>query len=756
MVGQQSRYQPESGVAEIGNKWFRKIYQSMEGGRARGLYLRADSIARKYGGGLYGRTIKQLKRYVRDAAAAQNGAMEDGTSESPCWNCEKKAGMANTPLVSVILSVTAHSIRLEECMKCIYDQSYPNIEVLILEYGLSEDDSKAIAEHVRFAPMEVTVLSSNQDMPCVLEQWNKGLGAAKGSFLWFADSQCRCGRNFLRDILAMFSYDSVRAVFAGGEGDSGIYCGTGSQAPPPCGFGQREPFYMTAHDMVCQGAALWGRIPFLSSVVFKSRRPMAVGTVESYSDMKAYAAWIFILYMVRGGVVGYSGAAADLRLVAAASPIPDEMGLASYYKEVEDISDYIAQNYKVEDGYYESVIRWLAEQQKKGGGADAETTVRQHYRLERILAGKRERKPNVLMACYALRTGGGELYPIHLANELCRKGLAVTLINFGIEEEEEGIRQLIDADVPVVTIKSRDYLGQIITRLGGEVIHSHCASVDEVIAQWRKHNHRLGCHVITLHGMYEAMEEEDCSRVIADTWENGASYVYIAAKNLECFRHHGCDTNGGRFTRIPNGLPAIAFTPVRRDALGIPEHAFVLVIASRGIPEKGWKEAVAAVMAADRRCSRAVHLVIVGDGEVRAELEKDAPSNVHFVGFRPNVRDYFAMADAGLMPTYFKGESYPLATIECLMTGTPVIATDMAEIRNQLKDESGDLAGILLPLHAGRVDEEDICTAILELADDHDRYMHLKRKTASACRKFDMTVIADKHICLYQKMMTQP
>lgn len=723
----------------------------MESGRARRFYLRADSIAQKYGGGLYDRTVKRLKHFVRDAAVTQGDV-----SESLYWDCEKEVGLVRDPLVSIVLPVTAYSIQLKECLKCVCSQSYPNIEILILEYGLPEEDSKAIAEDIRFAPIEVTVLSSSQGAPCVLKQWNESLEAAKGSFLWFVDPQCRYGKNFLRDVLAMFSYGSVRAVFAGTWRTSGSCCEAADQVSPPYGSGQGELFYITAHDMVRQSAALWNRIPSLGDIVFKTRKPMAVETVEVYSDMKTYAAWIFILYMVRGGVVGYVGASVHHPLAKPDSPMPVGMEATSYYKEIESISSYISRNYKVEDGYYEMVLHSLENQRESDGDLDAKVTVQQHYHLERILAGKRERKPNVLMACYALRTGGGEVYPIHLANELCRQGVAVTLINFGIEKEEEGIRHLIDADVPVVTIKSRDYLGRIITRLGGEVVHSHCASVDEVIAQWRKRNRRLGCHVITLHGMYEAMEEEDCSRVIADTWESGASYVYIAAKNLECFRQHGCDTNGGRFTRIPNGLPATAFTPVRRDALGIPEHAFVLVIASRGIPEKGWKEAIAGVAAADKRCSRAVHLVIVGDGEIRAGLEKDAPSNIHFVGFRPNVRDYFAMADAGLIPTYFKGESYPLAAIECLMTGTPVIATDMAEIRSQLKDENGDLAGILLPLHAGRVDEGDICTAILELADDHDGYMYLKRKTDSACRKFDMAAIADKHMCLYQKMMAQP
>lgn len=512
---------------------------------------------------------------------------------------------------------------------------------------------------------------------------------------------------------------------------------------------------MTAHDMVRHGATLWSKVPSLHMVLFKRRRPMAAETVEAYGDMKVYVAWIFILYMIRGGVVGYSKAVADRHFAGAGSLMPAGMEEASYYKEMEAVSGYIARHYKVEDVYYESIFRYLVDQRGKGEGKD-EAAVRQHYCPERILAGKRERKPNVLLACYALRSGGGEVYPIHLANELYRQGLGVTLVNFNIEEEEKGIRQLIDDDIPVVTIKSRDYLKQIMIQLGGEIIHSHCASIDEVIAQWRKHDYGLGRHVITLHGMYEAMEKEGCDRIIADTWESEAAYIYIADKNLECFRHRGYDTGGGRFTKIPNGLPVIAVTPVRRDTLGIPRNAFVLVTAGRGIPEKGWEEAVRAVATVDGCCSRPVHLVIVGDGEARAGLERDAPSNVHFVGFRPNVRDYFAMADAGLLPTYFKGESYPLVVIECLMTGTPVIATDIAEVRNQLKDENADLAGILLPLRDGKTDEKDICAAIIKLVDDHETYICLKRRTYHACRKFDMSVIADKHIRLYQDMLTTP
>ena len=740
-------------MAEIGiNKWLRKIYQSMESGRARKLYLKADSIAQKYGGKLYCGTVKRLKHHVRDMAARQGGGAESGTLEDLCWEYEKEAGPTEVPLVSVILSVADCSIRLEECLECICNQSYPNIEVLILGYGLPEDRRKAIKEYSCSAPIRTTVLHGGLDAPSMLEQWNEGLRAAKSSCVWFPNGRCHYGRDFLQGAVSMFSYGSVMAVFAGSRQLLDIHDRDGEPLPYGPGIhGWKKPFFMTAHDAVRQGPASYGMVPSLGGAVFKNRRPIPSEVVEAYRGMRFCAPWIFTLHMIRGGVIGYTGVADTCDPPGLGKLLLGGEEAVLYYKEAEAVSGYIARHYKVGDGYYEQILQSLARQCGDGGVRDAEAAVRQCYCPDRIRLLEKERKPNVLMACYALRSGGGEVYPIHLSNELRRHGMAVTLVNFGIEEEEEGIRQLVDADVPVVTIKSRDYLKQIVARLGGEIIHSHCASVDGVIAQWRKYDRGLGHHVITLHGMYEAMEEEDCDRVIVDTWESGARYIYIADKNLECFQHRGYDIDD-RFTKIPNGLPLVDVNPVRRETMGIPDNAFVLVTASRGIPEKGWQEAVLAVTAANERGSRPIHLVVVGEGEIRAKLERDAHPYIHFTGFRPNVRDYFAMADVGLVPTYFKGESYPLVVIECLMTGTPIIATDIAEVRNQLQDGNGDLAGILLPLHSGKVDEEDICAAILKLAEGAEDYIRLKGRVRGACRKFDMTAIVDRHMRLYQEV----
>lgn len=739
------------------NKWLRKIYQSMESGKARSFYIKVDSFAQKYGGKLYDRTVRQLKQKIRSSAARQNTIIKEDSFESLCWDYEKKLKNTTLPLVSIIVPVTGTNIHLEKCLKSIYSQTYQNFEVFILEYELSDKNKKTIAECIQSAPEKTTVISSWKNAPhTTLEQWNEGLKLAKGTLVWIADTNSYCDAAFLAETVGMFSYGSVNMVFSRSVliSDTGIE--TDQKPQSACGgpitFEWNKPFYMTAHNMVRYAFAFRDIISNPGGTVFKNTGSIPVEILEPYKNMNSCDKWIYNLYLIRGGVVGYTNAATSYYTTY--KTISSSVGKAvDYYKEVEAVSCYIASHYKTEDNFYNQIVQGLAEQyEKEYGDTSSEERIKQHYHMEDIQLAKKERHPNVLMVCYALKSGGGEIYPIHLANELHRHGITVTLLNFNIEGDEKNVRQLIDANIPVVTIKSKDFLKHVITQLGGDIIHSHHASTDEIISQWIICDRTLCRHIITLHGMYESMRKEDCDRVIAATWESCDKYIYIAEKNLDCFKKRNYDI-GKKFVRIPNGLPRIDINPVSRQSLEIPEDAFVLTIASRGIPQKGWKEAINAVIEATKHSSRQIHLVIVGDGEVRVDLEKNAPSFVHFTGFRPNVRDYLAMADAGLVPTYFKGESYPLVIIECLMSGIPVIATDIAEVKSQLKNEKGELAGILLPLHDWKIDENDITAAILKLVNDQDNYERLKGRTCSACKKFDMSDIADKHVHLYQEIL---
>ena len=110
------------------------------------------------------------------------------------------------------------------------------------------------------------------------------------------------------------------------------------------------------------------------------------------------------------------------------------------------------------------------------------------------------------------------------------------------------------------------------------------------------------------------------------------------------------------------------------------------------------------------------------------------------------------MADIGFLPTRFKGESYPLVLIEALMCGKPVIATDIAEVRHQLTDEEGNLAGVLLHLADSGLNIEEIADSIVALAGDEDQYRLLQSRTHSASLKFDISRIVRRYLETYRNV----
>lgn len=375
-------------------------------------------------------------------------------------------------------------------------------------------------------------------------------------------------------------------------------------------------------------------------------------------------------------------------------------------------------------------------------------TPQQTYIAQYYDAGTKK-NPNVLMACYSLQPGGGETYPIYLANEMHRQHITVALLDMKLGNTEKNIRKMVHPGVPIIRCKDEDEIPKIILQMGIDVIHTHQATVDCMVARWIGYNALKCRQYVTLHGMYESLDLKYVHKIIEVLDSSCAHYIYIADKNLTPFRQLGYYLEE-RFTKMPNGLPTNTAHEISRKSLQIEEDAFVFCLASRGIPEKGWREAIEAVTKAREKTGKKIELLLVGGGKEKKRLEKKAPSYIHFTGVRDNVRDYYKTADAGILPTRFRGESYPLVVIECLQCQKPIIATDIAEVRHQLQDEDGNLAGELLTLHDWKLDVDEIADKICHFVEDKEYYRLLQQRCQSAAKKFDIAEIVRQYLNIYK------
>ena len=93
-------------------------------------------------------------------------------------------------------------------------------------------------------------------------------------------------------------------------------------------------------------------------------------------------------------------------------------------------------------------------------------------------------------------------------------------------------------------------------------------------------------------------------------------------------------------------------------------------------------------------------LVMLGKGEEEEKLKELAcelgiSDRIDYPGFVPNVEDYLADADVFLLSSDY--EALPLAVLEAMAAGLPIVATDVGGVCDIVTDN-----GILIP--AGDLD----------------------------------------------------
>lgn len=149
---------------------------------------------------------------------------------------------------------------------------------------------------------------------------------------------------------------------------------------------------------------------------------------------------------------------------------------------------------------------------------------------------------------------------------------------------------------------------------------------------------------------------------------------------------------------IPVGLDLSAHVAVEgpsgalRSRLGLPADVPLAGVIGRLVPIKDHPTLFEAV----RRIPD-VHLAVIGDGERRAEVEALARAlgvaeRVHFTGWWSDVPA--ALADLDVVVLSSRNEGTPVALVEALAAGRPVVATDVGGVRSVVRDGE---SGILVP-----------------------------------------------------------
>jgi glycosyltransferase involved in cell wall biosynthesis len=219
---------------------------------------------------------------------------------------------------------------------------------------------------------------------------------------------------------------------------------------------------------------------------------------------------------------------------------------------------------------------------------------------------------------------------------------------------------------------------------------------------------------------------------------------------------------------IPNGVDQNLFCPgskaAARAKLGIQANEKVVMFAANGIRKSIWKDygtmRAALRETADILPEMKVRLLAVGEN---APEEKIGSAVITFVPHKApdDLPLYYRAADIYLHAA--RAENFPNVIIEALSCGTPVIATAVGGIPEQIKglninaDRSGlnqhsldSATGILTP----KGDVVALSNAIVYLLQHPEMVQQLSITAAHDARRFNLESIGEMYMAFFSEVMT--
>ncbi|MBN9006066.1 MAG: glycosyltransferase [Rhizobiales bacterium] len=321
-----------------------------------------------------------------------------------------------------------------------------------------------------------------------------------------------------------------------------------------------------------------------------------------------------------------------------------------------------------------------------------------------------EARPDITLFLPTLYSGGAERVQINLARYFLDQGLRVDLVVCKYvgslkDKVPSGVR-LISLDASKVMLSLPAYLRYLRIARPSVVLSSvENANIISCIGKMlSSHRHRLLVRLdnsLSEPGILPLQAHRwPVMMAIASTFHAADGFVAVS-KGLKKQLRRVPGLGKKPIHQIYNPIihkefdAQASLTPALPSSVG-PEEPFVLAVG-RLHKQKGYRHLLMAFARVVKQ--RPSHLVILGEGDEREELQRLAnslgiASRVHFLGYTPNVLAYMRQAAVFVLSSVAEGFGNVL--VEALACGTPVISTDCPHGPREIL--AGGRYGTLVPI----------------------------------------------------------
>lgn len=361
----------------------------------------------------------------------------------------------------------------------------------------------------------------------------------------------------------------------------------------------------------------------------------------------------------------------------------------------------------------------------------------------------------ILQTIPTLGVGGAELFVLRLSKQLMNQGHEVKVVSFYSKEHAMPVcrKAIEEYGIPVTYLNKHTGIDLSILRVLKEKLDLYKPDI---------------VHTHTLTGLYLLVAK----RLYGGEWKQFHTVHSLAQQELPCFHRAGmrygykkghivpiaisdavkksiCQVYGLKERQVEciyNGVELDRFKPKAKQCC--IDDRIKLIHVGSFTEVKNHALLIEAFARACGKVNKNLYLTLVGDGPLKIQIEQMVASRglkekVEFIGNTPDVARYLQAADIFIMPSRYEG--LPLAMLEAMATGLPVIATAVGGITDIVKAN-----GLLC--HNG--DADGLADAIVCLAQDNRLREQMGRLSVKESVKYDFVKTAQNYILRFNGVLT--
>ncbi|MBK0371248.1 glycosyltransferase family 2 protein [Flavobacterium agrisoli] len=202
------------------------------------------------------------------------------------------------PLVSIIVPNYNHEKYLTKRLDSIFNQTYSNFEVILLDDCSLDNSSKILLDYVK-NPRVSHCVFNEKNSGNTFCQWKKGIDLAKGEYVWIAESDDYCGFDFIEKVIApLLQNDEVALSYCQSNrvDENDIIVGNWKEHSYSLDRKQFETdFVLDGNYFIEYFLININVIPNASAVIFRKENLKISNEIFSNNHLKSCGDWIIYL-----------------------------------------------------------------------------------------------------------------------------------------------------------------------------------------------------------------------------------------------------------------------------------------------------------------------------------------------------------------------------------------------------------------------------------------------------------------------------